>query len=309
MTPRTLVIVNPRSRAGATGRRWASVERKLRNALGSLEVEHTRGPRDAERLAREGVRAGVERIVIAGGDGTLNEVATGLLAADLGDRAELAILPLGTGGDFRRALGIPRDLDGAIASITASSARRIDAGRVRYLDHQGREATAWFLNVASAGISGLIVELVTRTTRIAGGTLAFLIATVWGILRFRAEPVRLRIDGECVHEGPLVLCAAANGRCFGGGMAVAPDARLDDGRLDVVWVPRLPKLRLLARLGLIYRGRHFEVPEIGHGSGRVVEMEAASGSVPLEIDGDPVGTLPVRIEIVPAALSVLGPTP
>jgi YegS/Rv2252/BmrU family lipid kinase len=309
MAPRTLVIVNPRSRAGATGRRWASVERKLRNALGGLEVEHTRAPRDAERLAREGVRAGVERIVIAGGDGTLNEVATGLLAADLGDRAELAILPLGTGGDFRRALGIPRNLDRAIAIITAGSARRIDAGRIRYLDEQGRQATAWFLNVASAGISGLIVELVTRTTRIGGGTLAFLIATLRGIARFRAEPVRLRVDGECLHEGPLVLCAAANGRCFGGGMAVAPDARLDDGRLDVVWVPRLPKLRLLTRLGLIYRGRHLEVPEVGHGSGRVVEMEAASGSVPLEIDGDPVGTLPVRIEIVPAALSVLGPTP
>jgi diacylglycerol kinase (ATP) len=296
MAPRTLVIVNPRSRAGGTAGRWASVERTLRGALGSLEVEHTRGPRDAARLAREGVRAGIERLVVAGGDGTLSEVASGLLAADLGGRAEIAILPLGTGGDFARSLGIPRDLDGAIACIAAGASRRVDAGRVRYRDAQGVETGSYVLNVASAGISGLIVERVTKTTRIAGGTAAFLIATIRSIAGFRAEAVRLCIDGQCVHEGPLVLGAAANGRYFGGGMAVAPDARLDDGWLDVVWVPRIAKHRM----------RHLEEPGIGHGRGRVVEMEAAPGAVPLEIDGEPVGTLPARVEIVPEALSVIG---
>jgi diacylglycerol kinase (ATP) len=303
------VIVNPRSGAGATGARWAGVERRLRDALGALEVESTRSPRDAERLAREGVRAGVERLVVAGGDGTLNEVASGLLGAGLGDRAEIAILPLGTGGDFPRTLGIPRDLEGAIASIAAGSARRVDAGAVRFRDREGREARSWFLNVASAGISGDIVERVAKRSRLAGGTGAFLMATLQSIVRYRAEPVRLRIDGECVHEGPLVLAAAANGRYFGGGMAVAPGARLDDGRLDFVWVPRLSKLRLVSRLGLIYRGRHLEEPEIGHRRGRVVEMDAEAGAVPLELDGEPVGALPARAEVLPSALAVVGPVP
>jgi diacylglycerol kinase (ATP) len=301
------VIVNPRSGAGATGARWAAVERRLRDALGALEVEATRGPRDAERLAREGVRTGFERLVVAGGDGTLNEVASGLLGAGLGDRAEIAILPLGTGGDFPRTLGTPRDLEGAIASIAGGAARRVDAGAVRYRDREAREARSWFLNVASAGISGHIVERVAETSRLAGGTAAFLIATLQSIVRFRAEPVRLCIDGACVHEGPLVLGAAANGRYFGGGMAVAPGARLDDGRLDVVWIPRLSKLRLLTRLGLIYRGRHLGEPEIGHRCGRIVEMEAVAGTVPLELDGEPVGTLPARVEVLPSALTVVGP--
>ena len=105
------MIANPRSRNGATARRWSPIEAKLRNALGHLEVEFTRGPRDAERIAREGVRAGVERVIVAGGDGTLSEVVTGLLSADLGGYAGIGVLPLGTGSDFTRALGVSNEID------------------------------------------------------------------------------------------------------------------------------------------------------------------------------------------------------
>ena len=107
---RTLVIVNPQSHSGATGRRWPQIERELRAGLPEkFEVEHTRGPRDAERIAREGVRAGIERLVVAGGDGTVGEVATGVLGADLGARVEIGLLPLGTGRDLQRGLGLPRE--------------------------------------------------------------------------------------------------------------------------------------------------------------------------------------------------------
>ena len=117
MARRTLVIVNPHSRGGVTGRRWQALERRLREVLGALEVEPTRRARDAERIAREGVRAGIERLVVVGGDGTLGEVATGLLSAGLGGYAELGLLPLGTGGDFSRTLGVPADVEGALRSI------------------------------------------------------------------------------------------------------------------------------------------------------------------------------------------------
>lgn len=307
MAPRTLVIVNPMSRAGATAGRWASLERQLREALGTIEVEQTRGPRDAERLAREGGRAGIERIVVAGGDGTLSEVTSGLLDAGLGDVVEIGLLPLGTGGDFPRSLGLPRDLEAAIACIAAGSRRRVDAARIRAIDTQGREVATHFVNVMSAGISGFIVEGVRNTTRVLGGTAAFLIATLRGILRHRAEPVRLSVDGVCVHEGPLRLAAVANGRYFGGGMAVAPTAELDDGMFDVVWVPGVSRPKLVAKLSLFYRGRHLEEPGIGHRLGRVVEMEPLAGSVPIEVDGEPVGVLPVRIEILPNALTFVGP--
>lgn len=301
------MIVNPRSRNGATGRRWERVEHKLRAALGTFEVDRTRGPRDAERIAREAVRAGVERVVVAGGDGTLSEVASGLLSAGLGDRAEIGLLPLGTGGDFARTLGIPRDLDGAIACVAAGKVRRTDAGRVRYLDESGREATAHFVNVASLGISGLTVQLVNRTTKLFGGTVSFLVGTVRSIARYRCRDVSIRVDGGLVHEGPLILATAANGRYFGGGMQVAPGARTDDGLLDVVTIPELSKLQLIAKLPLIYAGGHLREPAVRLHRGRVVEMDAVPGTVYLDIDGEPLGTLPARVEILPAAVSLLGP--
>lgn len=306
MAQRTLAIVNPHSRNGRTGRRWERVEARLRDALGPLEVERTRAPRDAERIAREGVRAGVERVIVAGGDGTLSEVATGLLAADLAGYACVAPLPLGTGGDFARTLRLPRQLDQAIAAIADSQPRRFDAGRVRFTDPRGQPATVYFLNVTSLGVSGLIVELVNRSSKAFGGRVSFLLGTLRGMARHRNQPVSLRVDGELVHDGPLFLAAAANGRFFGGGMKIAPGARPDDGLLDVVHIGDVPKLRLLRRLPKIYRGSALEDREVSSRRGRVLEADAPPGRVPIEVDGEPLGTLPARIEILPGAISLLG---
>ncbi len=309
MGKRTLVIVNPRSRNGATGRRWDAVERKLLEALGPCEVERTRAPRHAQRLAREGVRAGVERVVVAGGDGTVSEVVSGLLAADLGGYAEVGLLPLGTGGDLARTLRIPADLDAALACIARGATRSIDAGRTTYSDDEGRRTTSHFLNVASLGISGLVTQLVNAGSKALGGTVSFLTGTVRGIVRYRGEPVTLRLDGRVVHEGRVVLVAAANGSCFGGGMRIAPDARPDDGKLDVVVVGDVTKWQLLTRLPSIYRGRHLGHRGVGFHRGAVLEADADPGRVRLELDGEPVGFLPARFEIVPGAVTVLAPSP
>jgi YegS/Rv2252/BmrU family lipid kinase len=285
------VIVNPQSRGGATGRRWADVERRLRNALGPLEIEATRGPRDAGRIAQEGVRTGVERLVVAGGDGTLAEVVTGLLAGGLGGDVQIGLLPLGTGGDFARTLGISRDLDGAIAALATGTPRVVDAGRVSFRDPSGREDRSWFLNATSFGVSGLVVELVNRAPKALGGRVSFLIGTLRALARYRC---------------PSVALAAANGQYFGGGMRVAPGARLDDGLLDVVVVPELGKARLLAKLPTIYRGEHLRDPATQLRRGRVLEAEASAGVARLDVDGEPLGTLPVRIEILPGALTLIG---
>jgi YegS/Rv2252/BmrU family lipid kinase len=306
MSLRTLVVVNPRSRGGAIRRRFASLEPRLRDFLGGFEVEWTRAPRDAERIAREGVRAGIERIVVAGGDGTTSEIVSGLLDAQLGNYAEVAPLPLGTGGDMLRTLQVPRQLDRALEGIAQGRSRKIDAGRVRYTDRDGRERTAYFLNVTSFGASGLITELVNRATKAFGGRVSFLLGTLRGIARYQPEEVRIRVNGELVHDAPLVLGTAANGRFFGGGMRIAPRAEPTDGLFDVVVVPDFSKARLMRELPRIYRGTHLEVPEVSLHRGQYIEAEAPPGRVWVEIDGEPLGTLPVRIEVLPAAISVVG---
>jgi YegS/Rv2252/BmrU family lipid kinase len=307
---RTLVVVNPASRGGSTRKRFDGLLPRIRAALGECDVEWTRGPRDAERIAREAARAGVERIVVAGGDGTVSEVATGILAADLGRYAELAVLPLGTGGDLRRTLGVPGELDEALRAIADGGSRTIDAGRVTYTDREGRPATVYFVNIASFGISGLTTELVNRAPKSLGGRVSFLIGTLRGIVGYRAadHPVELRLDGELAHRGPIALATAANGGWFGGGMHVAPEARADDGLLDVVVIPGLSKLRLVAELPGLYAGRHVRVPGVLSLRGRRLEAVPVDGAEPpwVEIDGEPLGRLPATFEILPGALRVAG---
>lgn len=307
MAKRTLVIVNPRSRGGATARRWPRVEAKLRAALGPLEVERTRGPRDAERLAREAVRAGIELVIVAGGDGTLSEAASGLLGAGLGHYAELAVLPFGTGGDFARGLELPGDVDAAIDRIAHGGVRSLDAGRVSFRDRSDQPRTTYFVNIASMGLSGLVTELVNRMPKALGGRVSFFAGTLHAIARWRSVPVLLRIDGEQVHDGPLHLAAVANGCYFGGGMRVAPEASPGDGVFDVVWIRGSGKARLLSRFPLIYSGRHLGIPEVSLRRGARVEAEPGAGAeVWIEIDGEPLGRLPATFEVLPAALQLRG---
>jgi YegS/Rv2252/BmrU family lipid kinase len=304
---RTLVVLNPSSRRGGIRRRWAALERRLRAALGPLEVERTSGPGSARRLAREAARAGIERLVVAGGDGTLSEVASGVLAAGLGDRVEIGVLPLGTGSDLARSLGVARSTRAAIEVLARGAARSIDAGRVEYRDRDGRPAATWFANIASFGVSALVVERVNRGPKGLIGRASFGLATLPALAAYRCQPVAIRVDGERVHEGPLVLGAVANGCFFGGGMRVAPGARLDDGLLDVVVVPEISKLGLVRRLPKLYPGTHLDGVTARLHRGKEVVAEAAAGEVWLEVDGDRVGALPARFAVVPAALRVLGP--
>ncbi len=314
MAGRTLVVVNPRSQGGAARRRFHALEPRLREALGDVEVEWTGAPRDAERIAREGVRAGAERVVVAGGDGTVSEVVSGLVGAELGGYARLGVVPLGTGGDLPRTLGIPRDPEAAIAAIAKGEERVVDAGRVAYRRPEGGEATACFLNIGSLGISGLVCRLVDAAPKALGGRVSFAVGTVRAVLRYGQPPVRLRVDGDAIHEGPLTLATAANGRWFGGGMHVAPRARPDDGLLDVVVVPAYSRLRLLRELPRIYAGTHLDVAGVALRQGRVLEAEpVAEGPeaepIWIELDGEALGTLPARFEVRPGAVRLVGGAP
>ena len=307
MALRTLAIVNPSSAGGATAARWPALEARLREILGPLEVEFTRGPRDARRIAREGVRAGCERVLAVGGDGTLSEVATGLLAHELAGYAQLGVLPMGSGNDFARSLGLPLDPRGAIEVFARGVARPVDAIRVNHLGLEGDDCVSYCVNVTSFGISGLVNELKLRGPGGLGGRLAFLLATLRAVWRYRAAPLSLALDGEPLYEGELLLGAAANGRCFGGGMQLAPAAAMDDAHFDVVLVTEVPRWALFWKLASIYRGTHLDDPAVSLYRGQVLEARGTASAVPIEIDGELLGSLPARYEILPGALSVIGP--
>jgi len=307
VTPKTLVVVNPHSAGGATARRCREIEPQLRSTLGDLEVQRTLGQRDAERIARAAVAAGVQRLVVAGGDGTASEVVSGLLAAGVAHECQVGILPMGTGRDLPRTLGVPSDPVAAVEALGRGETRRIDASRVRYRDRAGGRRTVYSINVTSFGLSGLTVELVTRAPHLLGGSFAFLVGALGSILRYRCRDVRIVADGREVHDGPLVLAAAANGGYFGGGMHIAPDARPDDGLLDLVVVGELSKASLVANLPGLYRGTHLANPAVS--SLRATRIEAhPSDDAPvwIDVDGEGLGTLPLEIEVMPRAVTLFG---
>ncbi len=310
MIPRPLCIVNPVAANGRCGRTWAALRDRVSAALGPVDHELTAAPLEATRLAREAVASRRPLVIAVGGDGTVNEVANGLLD---GGRARpdtpLGLIVLGTGGDLARTLDLPRSPADQVAVLARGSARRIDAGRVAFASSGGRPETRDFVNIASFGLSGATDAIVNRRPllRRLGGRLAFLAAVAEALARYRPEPVRVCVD-ECLDRVlAITTVAVCNGRYFGGGMRMAPEARLDDGRLDVVAVSGIGPIGLIGRLHRVYSGRHLWLPQVTFVTGRSVQAQAerAGARVPLDIDGEMPGFLPATFDVLPGALTVL----
>ncbi len=236
-----------------------------------------------------------------GGDGSVNEVANGV--HDLG--AELAVLARGTGWDFIRTYGIPHGLDGAIEVALHGRTRAIDLGRVTYRTWDGAEAVTWFANVASAGMSGAIAQRANDTTKALGGKASYLLATVAVFSRWRNSELRVTVDGE-VRTGRMHDVVVANGRCFGGGMRICPEAEPDDGLFDVLTIGDLTKRDLLTTLPKTFWGGHLPHPKAELLRGAVVTVDAPE-PLPVELDGEQPGTTPARFEVVPGALRLRVP--
>lgn len=310
MSFHTLVIVNPASAGGATGRRWPELRAALDRVLSRWDSQFTVSAGDATAIARRGVLEGYEMIVAVGGDGTMNEVVTGLFPA--GDeppsgpiRQDLVIAPVrkGTGGDFARFLSLEGTLPRSVEHLAGDRTRPSDLGLIRYTAHDGRPAWRGFLNIASFGLSGLVVEKVNHSTKALGGKASFFLGLGRALVGYRPQQVRIKVDGETFYEGTMVTCACANGQYFGGGMHFAPHAQIDDGLFDVVIQTKSGPKEILS-VGDLYSGKSAEWSSVRTRRGALVEAEAgASGDVVLlDIDGEGLGRLPARVELFPSAI-------
>ena len=304
-----LLIVNPASAGGRTGREWPGIEARLRAAGLRFDSALTSRPAEATELARREVKAGRPLVVAAGGDGTVHEVANGFFERDepLATASQLGVLPVGTGGDFRRTFGMPREPERAAAVLLAGHSRAIDAGRLACRLPDGRAATAHFVNIASAGIGGEVVARVNRGGRYINGEITFLVASVLTLLRWRNKPMRVVVDGQA-RELVAQQVVVANCQFFGGGMRVAPRAVPDDGLLDVVVVADVGALENLRGIAEIRRGTHLDAgnPKVTHCRARRVELSSPE-SVLVEADGEQPGGVPAGFEVVPGALRLVCP--
>ncbi|HEY4244617.1 MAG TPA: diacylglycerol kinase family protein [Kofleriaceae bacterium] len=310
LAPRTVVVVNPQSQGGKLGKRWADLADTIGRAFPFDEAVTTCAG-DATRLAREALRAGAERVVAIGGDGTINEVVNGFFdddGAPIAPDAAFAMLPFGTGGDFRRTVGIPLDIAEAAAVIAADHRRRIDVGRLDFVDAEGKPQHRMFANIASFGVSGVVDRLVNESGKKLG-RLSFALATARATWSYKNQRVQLTFDERDRVEATINTVAVANGRFFGGAMKVAPDAELDDGAFDVVALGDFTFGDLLTSGRRIYKGTHVSMEKVTTRRARIVEAEPIEPGavVELDVDGECPGRLPARFEIRPGALAMVLP--
>jgi len=304
------LVVNPRSGGGRTGKTFPSLLRTIEAALGSVDVALTESVGHAIDLSRAAARAGASLIVAVGGDGTFNEVVNGVLGSG-NDDVSLGIIGQGTGGDLLRVLGIEHRLDRYLEAIASGRTRRIDVGRARFVQHDGKAGERYFVNILSAGMGGLVDQYVAEASRALGGKAAYFGASLRALLRSREGRLLAKVthDGETTeHRIASYMIAICNGRYFGSGMKVAPMAEIDDGRFEVVSIGGPSKLAYAMTSGKIYDGGHMGKPGVVHLPCQAISFdlqnEDARSVFLVDLDGEPVGRLPLAIEMVPRAVTL-----
>jgi len=311
-----LFIVNPRSGGGRTGKVFESMRRPIERIVGAIDVELTERPRHAVELARAAGLAGRETVVAVGGDGSVHEVTCGLMEAREQGKAgtRLGVLGQGTGGDFRRTLGIEHRLDRYCQVIAGGRTRGVDVGRFSYVAFDGLERFSYFMNILSVGMGGLVDRHVAEMGRHVGGSVAYFAASLRGLVESKVGHLKCTVrhrGKERVETLSTRNIAICNGRYFGSGMHVAPMADAFDGQFEVVSLGDASKLKFALTSSRIYSGKHIGHPETVHFPCDGIQIELENESVVeeflLDVDGEALGKLPITIDVMPQALQILVP--
>ena len=294
--------MNPAAAGGTTGKRWPEIAHRAAQRGLDGDALISERPGQLTSLAADAVAGGATRLVVVGGDGSVNEVVNGI-----GDAhgVELAVIPRGTGWDFVRTFDIPRDVDAAVDVALTGPVREIDLGAVTYRTWGGEEARSVFANVASAGISGAIAQRANESSKALGGKASYYWATLTVFFGWQTGEMRVTVDGES-RNGKMIDAVVCNGRYLGGGMMMCPDAEPDDGVFDVLLIGDVTKRDLLLVLPKTYKGNHLPHPRLELLRGKVVTVESAE-PLPIELDGEQPGTTPARFEVLSRALRLRVP--
>ena len=277
-----LVILNPAARSERAGGTWE----KIRD-LPAATVQTTSAPGDARSIAEWAVAQGFATVVAAGGDGTINEVVNGIASSDIA----LGILPVGTMNVFAAELGIPNNLPKAWEIIQARHTRRIDLVRAN---------DQYFVQLAGVGLDAQVVQATSRSFKKNFGPLSYLISAAQIALR---APPKLIVEHDGIRrEGSFVLIG--NGRYYGGPVTFFKDARIDDGKLDVLIFKNLGYLDIARYLGTILMGKHTDLDDVDYFQTESVSVSSEE-EVPVEVDGEVVTKLPVTFRISPRKLKVV----
>ena len=300
------LVVNPHAGQGRAKKTLPRLCAEFRAHGIELQILETQAPGHASKLTSTALQEGIKGIGVFGGDGTLNEVLNGFF--DKGrcrfPQAWLAPFPCGTGGDFRRTLNIPTDIKRMAHRFLRKKPHSIDVGKLRCTHDQGEEKERLFLNIASFGLGGEVDRIVHQQRgKWKNGSLTYLLATLKALRGYQNRNVQIQIDENVELKTAISNVAIANGRFFGGGMQIAPNANLNDGYFEIVGIERSGMRAQLSLAFSLYRGTILKQSGVFYYRGKKINVEPLENEpVFLDVDGEAFGRLPATFEILPGAL-------
>jgi diacylglycerol kinase (ATP) len=306
-----LLVVNPHAAGRKSGRAYAAAAEAVDALLGPVDAAFTVRRGHGVELARTGAEEGRDLIIAVGGDGTLSEVVNGVMLSSRAGAVRVGLVAQGTGGDFRRSLGLEHGLSHYLEAIGSGRERPVDVGRLTYRDDDGTTKERFFINIVSAGLGGLVDRYVASAPAWVPGSIAYYHAALRAIVHCPEARVRSRSVLDGIEEErvlPAYVVAVCNGAFFGSGMHMAPMARVDDGVFEVVSVTQPKRLKMFQKSRTIYTGAHLREPGVVHFSCQSVTLDVEDehhrSRFPLDVDGEPIGGVPVTVQVLPGALTL-----
>ena len=295
------VIVNPAAGAGKSIHKWPQIKHTMHNSGLRFEDEITEAPGHAIELAKSAAIKGYDMVVAVGGDGTLNEVVNGLYQAGSLKDVTLGIVSTGTGSDYVRTVGTPRNYEEACRCLVQPRKLLTDLGMVEYT-RNGAPVKRIFINFAGIGFDAEIVRATTQKFKALGSTPSYLMGVLSTFLSYQNQEVSINIDGAA-SENKICTVIVSHGKYGGGGMLVAPHADPADGLLDVTMIDNINKFDLLWSFPRIYKGTHLTHPRVSTKRAKDITLKPAQ-QMTLQADGELLGQTPARFGVLPGILSI-----
>ena len=306
MGDKLFFVVNPKAYGGKGIIYWQLIRNVLDRRGIDFDFSLTTARGSATKIVKEALNSGYNFIVSVGGDGTLNEVINGFFNERgelINSESLLGIIPIGSGKDFIKTIGIPSNSLLALNIILEGKDKLIDIGLSQFYSHKGGEVRRYFINITSVGVSGETVKKVNEMGKSLGANFTFLYASIVSIIKYRPKDMEVIVDKNKIYRGEIFLTAIANGKYFGSGMKIAPLAEVDDGLFDIILVPYQNKLEILKKLRLVYSGKHINLPDIVFLRGKEVEIKS-NDKVLIDMDGEQPGIIPIKIKILEKKLKI-----
>ena len=300
------VIVNPNAGKGKGKKDWDNISLLLNQSGFSFTHKFTTNKNHAMELASKAIHDGMKKFIVVGGDGTLNETVNGIFSQGrmIPEEVVIGMIPVGTGNDWGRMFHIPSHYEDAIAILKKEKIFRQDIGIVKY-DESGKQETRYFINIAGLGFDASVVHKANRQKDEGKGGMFLYFLTIFATLMgYKSTRVSVQVDGNSVLDDDILSVSLGIGKYAGGGMSLTPDAKPDDGLIDLTVIKNMSKLRVIANLKKLYDGNILKHSRIEGFIGKDIRI-VSDPPVFAEVDGESLGQTPVEFEILPKSINVI----